>query len=174
MEFGDSPDYSGEAVLDAAGKEAASVLRNFLGLATLIALKTRERGQRDAEAKVKVTEQRLKEAREQQIREARFAKANDPRNAAMALDIERGNAATPRVERLGNGVPLHRTPEQLAVRAMAPLIDIPRSGNPAQEALRVMSRAASREQQPPAQELTPEQILARQQVQQRGPEPPIR
>ncbi|MFR9750233.1 hypothetical protein ACL02S_04250 [Nocardia sp. 004] len=75
--------------LDDIGRETAAMMRTMLQLATLVALRTRERGQKEAEARVKLTEARLKEAREMQTREARDAKAKDPRNAELARLIER-------------------------------------------------------------------------------------
>ncbi|MBH0774945.1 hypothetical protein [Nocardia bovistercoris] len=69
--------------LDDITGETAAIMKTMLSLATLIALRTRERGQKEAEARVKITEARQKEARELQIREAREAKAKDPRNAEL-------------------------------------------------------------------------------------------
>ena len=77
---------SGE--LDDIAKETGAMMRTMLQLATLVALRTRERGQKEAEARVKVTEARIKEARELQVREARDAKAKDPRNVELARMIE--------------------------------------------------------------------------------------
>ncbi|WP_028476670.1 hypothetical protein [Nocardia sp. CNY236] len=74
--------------LDDIGRETAAILRTMLQLATLVALRTRERGQKEAEALVKVTEARVKEAREMQVREARDAKAKDPRNSELARLID--------------------------------------------------------------------------------------
>jgi hypothetical protein len=75
--------------LDDIGRETAAMMRTMLQLATLVALRTRERGQKEAEARVKVTEARIKEARELQIREARDAKAKDPRNLELARMVEK-------------------------------------------------------------------------------------
>ncbi|MFD0361138.1 hypothetical protein ACFQZZ_06705 [Nocardia sp. GCM10030253] len=75
--------------LDDIGRETAAMIRTMLQLATLVALKTRERGQKEAEARVKVTEARIKEARELQIREARDSKAKDPRNLELARMVEK-------------------------------------------------------------------------------------
>ncbi|MFI9404583.1 hypothetical protein [Nocardia sp. NPDC052316] len=75
--------------LDDIGRETAAMMRTMLQLATLVALRTRERGQKEAEARVKVTEARMKEAREMQIREARDSKAKDPRNTELARMIEK-------------------------------------------------------------------------------------
>lgn len=75
--------------IDDVGRETAAMLRTMLQIATLVALKARERGQREAEARVKLTEARLKEARELQIREARDAKAKDPRNQELAQMLSR-------------------------------------------------------------------------------------
>lgn len=75
--------------LDDIGRETAAMMRTMLQLATLVALRTRERGQKEAEARVKVTEARMKEAREMQIREARDSKSKDPRNTELARMIER-------------------------------------------------------------------------------------
>ncbi|MEV6066371.1 hypothetical protein AB0L82_07460 [Nocardia sp. NPDC052001] len=75
--------------LDDIGRETAAMMRQMLQLATLVALRTRERGQKEAEARVKVTEARQKEARERQLREAADAKAKDPRNVALARMIEK-------------------------------------------------------------------------------------
>lgn len=75
--------------LDDIGKETAAVMRTMLQIATLVALRTRERGQKEAEARVKVTEARMKEARELQVREARESKAKDPRNVELTRMMER-------------------------------------------------------------------------------------
>ncbi|MFF0488136.1 hypothetical protein ACFYTQ_03855 [Nocardia sp. NPDC004068] len=61
----------------------------MLQLATLVALRTRERGQKEAEARVKITDARRKEAKELALREAREAKAKDPRNLELARMLER-------------------------------------------------------------------------------------
>ncbi|WP_378731772.1 hypothetical protein [Nocardia brasiliensis] len=75
--------------LDDIGRETAAMMRTMLQLATLVALRTRERGQKEAEARAKMTEARMKEAREMQIREARDAKSKDPRNTELARMIEK-------------------------------------------------------------------------------------
>lgn len=75
--------------LDDIGRETAAMVKTMLQLATLVALRARERGQKEAEARVKVTEARNKEARELQIREARDAKAKDPRNLELARMVEK-------------------------------------------------------------------------------------
>jgi hypothetical protein len=75
--------------LDDIGRETAALMRQMLSLATLVALRTRERGQREAEARVKVTEARVKESRERILRDAREAKAKDPRNVELARMLEK-------------------------------------------------------------------------------------
>lgn len=75
--------------LDDIGKETAAMMRTMLQIATLVALRTRERGQKEAEARVKITEARLKEAREMQVREARESKAKDPRNRELTRLMEK-------------------------------------------------------------------------------------
>ncbi|MBF6168438.1 hypothetical protein IU486_27340 [Streptomyces gardneri] len=75
--------------LDDIGRETAAMMRTMLQLATLVALRTRERGQKEAEARAKLTEARIKEAKELQLREARDAKAKDPRNTELARLIEK-------------------------------------------------------------------------------------
>ncbi|WP_328397147.1 hypothetical protein [Nocardia sp. NBC_00416] len=75
--------------LDDISRETAAMMKTMLQIATLVALKARERGQREAEMRVKLTEARAKEARELQIREARDAKAKDPRNLALSQTISR-------------------------------------------------------------------------------------
>jgi hypothetical protein len=75
--------------LDDIGRETAAIMRQMLQLATLVALRTRERGQKEAEARVKVTEARVKEGRELQLREAREAKAKDPRNLELSRMLEK-------------------------------------------------------------------------------------
>ncbi|MFI6866443.1 hypothetical protein [Nocardia sp. NPDC050406] len=75
--------------LDDIGRETAAMMRQMLQLATLVALRTRERGQKEAEARVKMTESRQKEARERQLREAADSKAKDPRNLELARMIEK-------------------------------------------------------------------------------------
>lgn len=78
--------------LDDIGRETAAIMKTMLQIATLVALKTRERGQREAEARVKVTQAKLKEAQELQLREARDSKAADPRNEELAKLIARSIA----------------------------------------------------------------------------------
>lgn len=70
--------------LDDMGRETAAMMKTMLQIATLVALKSREKGQREAEARVKVTQEKAKEAREVQVREARDAKSKDPRNLELA------------------------------------------------------------------------------------------
>lgn len=179
MEYGDGPDFSGEAVLDTVGKEVGSVFRSFLGVATLAALKMRERGQRDAEATAKVTEQKLKEAREEQIRAARHAKATDPRNLELiqGIGVPVPVSEEVKVPRLSNGIALYRTPEQLAQRALdRAMTPIPRTQNPGLEAMEAMTHRTQEQQkaQNLAQELARQQQVQQLNVQHRGPEPPIR
>ncbi|AYF74387.1 hypothetical protein D7D52_11540 [Nocardia yunnanensis] len=75
--------------LDDIGRETAAMMRQMLQLATLVALRTRERGQKEAEARVRVTEARQKETRERRLREAADAKARDPRNRELSRILER-------------------------------------------------------------------------------------
>ncbi|TLF97814.1 hypothetical protein FEK35_26620 [Nocardia cyriacigeorgica] len=75
--------------LDDIGRETAAMMKTMLQIATLVALKTRERGQKEAEARAKLTEAKIKEAREAQIREARESKSKDPRNIELAQLISR-------------------------------------------------------------------------------------
>jgi hypothetical protein len=75
--------------IDAIGAEAAAMMKTMLQLATLVALRTRERGQKEAEARVKITQARLKEAKELAAREVRETKARDPRNTELQRMIER-------------------------------------------------------------------------------------
>ncbi|MGO4612898.1 hypothetical protein AB4305_02040 [Nocardia sp. 2YAB30] len=75
--------------LDDIGRETAAMMRTMLQMATLVALRTRERGQKEAEARAKLTDARIKEAKEMQLREARDAKAKDPRNTELARLIEK-------------------------------------------------------------------------------------
>lgn len=75
--------------LDDIGRETAAMMKTMLQIATLVALKTRERGQKEAEARAKLTEAKIKEAREAQIREARESKSKDPRNIELAQMISR-------------------------------------------------------------------------------------
>ncbi|MFD3508414.1 hypothetical protein [Nocardia sp. NPDC058666] len=71
------------AELDDIGSETASMMRTMLQMATLVALKSREHGQKEAETRAKAIEAKMKEARELQIREARDLKAKDPRNMEL-------------------------------------------------------------------------------------------
>jgi hypothetical protein len=75
--------------LDDMSRETAALMRQMLQLATLVALRTRERGQKEVEARVKATETRVKETREQILRDAREAKAKDPRNLDLARMLEK-------------------------------------------------------------------------------------
>ncbi|MGM7643523.1 hypothetical protein ACSVDM_01370 [Nocardia sp. JW2] len=71
------------AELDDIGSETAAMMRTMLQMATLVALKSREHGQKEAESRAKAIEAKMKEARELQIREARDLKAKDPRNIEL-------------------------------------------------------------------------------------------
>jgi hypothetical protein len=75
--------------MDAIGAEAAAMMKTMLQLATLVALRTRERGQKEAEQRVKVTQARAKEANELAARQVRESKARDPRNVEIQRMIER-------------------------------------------------------------------------------------
>lgn len=76
-------------VLDDIGRETAALARTTMQLATLVALRTREHGQKQAEARAQVTDARLKELKEIRLREARDAKNRDPRNRELARLIAR-------------------------------------------------------------------------------------
>ncbi|MFD3703253.1 hypothetical protein ACFWUP_08920 [Nocardia sp. NPDC058658] len=79
------------AELDDIGSETASMMRTMLQMATLVALKSREHGQKEAESRAKAIEAKMKEARELQIREARDLKAKDPRNIELVRMMEIGS-----------------------------------------------------------------------------------
>ncbi|MFD6106378.1 hypothetical protein ACFWFQ_27375 [Nocardia salmonicida] len=79
------------AELDDIGSETASMMRIMLQMATLVALKSREHGQKDAESRAKAIEAKMKEARELQIREARDLKAKDPRNIELVQMMSVGS-----------------------------------------------------------------------------------
>ncbi|MFE3317392.1 hypothetical protein [Nocardia sp. NPDC059195] len=79
------------AELDDIGSETASMMRTMLQMATLVALKSREHGQKDAESRAKAIEAKMKEARELQIREARDLKAKDPRNIELVQMMSVGS-----------------------------------------------------------------------------------
>ncbi|MEV6060555.1 hypothetical protein [Nocardia asteroides] len=81
------------AELDDIGSETASMMRTMLQMATLVALKSREHGQKEAEARAKAVEAKMKEAKELQIREARDLKAKDPRNIELVQMMSVGNKA---------------------------------------------------------------------------------
>ncbi|MFE1594823.1 hypothetical protein [Nocardia sp. NPDC058705] len=83
------------AELDDIGSETASMMRTMLQMATLVALKSREHGQKEAESRAKAIEAKMKEARELQIREARDLKAKDPRNIELVQMMSMGAAKTP-------------------------------------------------------------------------------
>ncbi|MFE3544515.1 hypothetical protein ACFXK0_16270 [Nocardia sp. NPDC059177] len=82
------------AELDDIGSETASMMRTMLQMATLVALKSREHGQKEAEARAKAVEAKMKEAKELQLREARDLKAKDPRNIELGQMMSMGNQAT--------------------------------------------------------------------------------
>ncbi|MFD3593657.1 hypothetical protein ACFWU5_13080 [Nocardia sp. NPDC058640] len=79
------------AELDDIGSETASMMRTMLQMATLVALKSREHGQKEAETRAKAIEAKMKEARELQIREARDLKAKDPRNMELVQMMSVGS-----------------------------------------------------------------------------------
>ncbi|MFC4126877.1 hypothetical protein [Nocardia rhizosphaerae] len=82
------------AELDDIGSETSAMMRTMLQMATLVALKSREHGQKEAEARAKAVEAKMKEARELQVREARDLKAKDPRNIELVQMMSLGNKAT--------------------------------------------------------------------------------
>ncbi|GAB3206432.1 hypothetical protein ACWCW7_13835 [Nocardia tengchongensis] len=100
--------------LDDIGRETAAMMRQMLQLATLVALRTRERGQKEAEARVRVTEARQKEGRERRLREAADAKARDPRNRELSRILER-----PTMERGGVSLEKDRFSAQAEASRMA-------------------------------------------------------
>lgn len=75
--------------IDTIGAEMSATMKTVLQLATLVALRTRERGQKEAEARVKLTQAKIKEAKELQARQTREAKAKDPRNLELQQMIAR-------------------------------------------------------------------------------------
>ncbi|MFD6395975.1 hypothetical protein [Nocardia sp. NPDC060249] len=79
------------AELDDIGSETASMMRTMLQMAILVAVKSREHGQKDAESRAKAIEAKMKEARELQIREARDLKAKDPRNVELVQMMSVGS-----------------------------------------------------------------------------------
>ncbi|MFD4356603.1 hypothetical protein ACFWPK_04050 [Nocardia sp. NPDC058519] len=79
------------AELDDIGSETASMMRTMLQMAILVAVKSREHGQKDAESRAKAIEAKMKEARELQIREARDLKAKDPRNIELVQMMSVGS-----------------------------------------------------------------------------------
>ena len=89
--------------IDSIGAEAAAITKTMLQLATLIALRTRERGQKEAEQRVKLTQVRVKEAKELAVRQVREAKARDPRNLELQQLIKQ------------SGVQLTKDRQELAV-----------------------------------------------------------
>ncbi|MFC9963329.1 hypothetical protein [Nocardia ignorata] len=82
------------AELDDIGSETAAMMRTMLQMATLVALKSREHGQKEAESRAKAIEAKMKEARELQIREARDLKAKDPRNIELKQMMTMGQTKT--------------------------------------------------------------------------------
>ncbi|GAA5054124.1 hypothetical protein [Nocardia callitridis] len=100
--------------LDDIGRETAAMMKTMLQIATLVALKARERGQKEAEARVKVTQARMKEQRELQIREARDSKAKDPRNTELSrMMVDRP------LERKGVSLDKDRSMDQSRIGAAA-------------------------------------------------------
>ncbi|MFC8384141.1 hypothetical protein [Nocardia sp. NPDC056952] len=79
------------AELDDIGSETASMMRTMLQMAILVAVKSREHGQKEAESRAKAIEAKMKEARELQIREARDLKAKDPRNIELVQMMSVGS-----------------------------------------------------------------------------------
>ncbi|WP_410872197.1 hypothetical protein [Nocardia sp. A7] len=79
------------AELDDIGSETASMMRTMLQMAILVAVKSREHGQKEAESRAKAIEAKMKEARELQIREARDLKAKDPRNVELVQMMSVGS-----------------------------------------------------------------------------------
>lgn len=77
---------------DAVSKDAADFAKIILQMMVLIALRTRQRGHREAIARAELARVHDREAREQQIREARIAKGRDPRNADLARQVKEGVA----------------------------------------------------------------------------------
>lgn len=71
-------------------RDANEFLKIVLQLYIMYAAHARAKGQREAEARLKIYERQMKEAREERLREARFAKALDPRNQELTKTCELG------------------------------------------------------------------------------------
>lgn len=74
-------------------RDANEFLKVLLQLYVMYAAHARAKGQREAEARLKIYERQMKEAREERLREARFAKALDPRNQELTRACELGREA---------------------------------------------------------------------------------
>jgi hypothetical protein len=74
---------SGHRELDSMHRELGDQFKAMIQMATLVALKARQHGHREAEARIRETNARVKETRERLPREAREAKAKDPRNLEL-------------------------------------------------------------------------------------------
>ncbi|WP_336084078.1 hypothetical protein [Nocardia sp. SSK8] len=113
------------AELDDIGSETASMMRTMLQMATLVALKSREHGQKEAEARAKAVEAKIKEAKELQLREARDLKAKDPRNLELVQMMSLGNKATQQ-----RGLSLEKDPSSpfAAATAVAAPPQVPQVG----------------------------------------------
>lgn len=108
----DSPDFSGEAVLDTVGKELGAIAKLLVFQATVPALKNlREMGEKEAKVRSELTNQQIernqqamKEWDQQLTREARDAKLKDPRNLELTQYMEKYGYRPP------TGVSLDRNP----------------------------------------------------------------
>lgn len=78
---------------DAVTRDASEFFKIMLQLYIAYAASARAKGQREAEARRKIYERQLKEAREERLREARWSKALDPRNKELARTCELGRDA---------------------------------------------------------------------------------
>ncbi|CAM2752506.1 hypothetical protein [Skermania piniformis] len=78
--------------LDDMGREAAAMTRAMLEIAGLVAMRARERGQKEAEARARVLSARQKQVKDAKLRELRAVKAMDPRNAQLAKMITQNTA----------------------------------------------------------------------------------
>lgn len=151
-------DFNHPSPEDEIGGEVSKAMRAALGLTVFVKM-MRDKGQRLAEATVKQTNEKLKEAREQQLRDARHAKAIDPRSEAMAALLDRSRQEMSSVPRLSNGRALYRTPQEISERA-AEWSQSPQTSPTAEQVRAMLALRRGEEARTPTQALTPEQIRA--------------
>jgi hypothetical protein len=106
-----------EHEIDAIGAEASAMMNNIIRMATLVALRTRERGQKEADLRLKVMERQAKLQQLELERELRLEKAQDPRNLALERMVERTGVTLEREQGIARELGRELGAERAAIRS---------------------------------------------------------